>query len=41
MSNDLFESVSQKFDLDVKYVKVNLGSSFKQTWLAPYLISSP
>ena len=25
-------ALGSKFDLDVKYVKVNLGSSFEQTW---------
>ena len=25
-------ALGSKLDLDVKYVKVNLGSSFEQTW---------
>ena len=25
-------ALGSKFDLDVKYDKVNLGSSFEQTW---------
>ena len=25
-------ALGSKFDLDIKEVKVNLGSSFKQTW---------
>ena len=25
-------ALGSKFDLDVKWVKVNLGSSFEQTW---------
>ena len=29
-------ALGRKFDLDVKQVKVNLGSSFKQTWYAPH-----
>ena len=28
-------ALGSQFDLDVKLVKVNLGSSFKQTWKAP------
>ena len=27
-----FNAIGRKFDFDVKYVKVNLGSSFEQTW---------
>ena len=30
--NPPFKYLGSKFDLDVKYVKVNLGSSFEQTW---------
>ena len=30
--NSHLNALGSKFDLDVKYVKVNLGSSFEQTW---------
>ena len=30
--NSHSNALESKFDLDVKYVKVNLGSSFEQTW---------
>ena len=30
MSN--LNALGSKFDLDVKWVKVNLGSSYEQTW---------
>ena len=30
--NFTYNAIRSKFDLDVKYVKVNLGSSFEQTW---------
>ena len=29
-------AIESKFDLDIKLVKVNLGSSFEQTWKAPH-----
>ena len=29
-------AIGSKFDLDLKKVKVNLGSSFEQTWMAPH-----
>ena len=30
--NSHWNATGSKFDLDVKYVKVNLGSSFEQSW---------
>ena len=30
--NSHLNALDSKFDLDVKWVKVNLGSSFEQTW---------